>query len=75
MQNYITTITQFFVKCKLYIFHIKTSQVKKIHCLYKSYIYNFLCHFYTLKATNFTQTYCFTIVPLILLKFCNIESL
>jgi hypothetical protein len=38
IQNYIMIIAQI-LKCKLYVFYIKTSQVGKTHYLYKNYLY------------------------------------
>jgi hypothetical protein len=41
IQNYIIIIVWIWLKCKSYIFHIQTSQVKNTYHLYKSKIYIF----------------------------------
>lgn len=41
MQNYNTIITQIQLRCKLNIFHIKTSKIEKTHHLYKKDKYIF----------------------------------
>jgi hypothetical protein len=42
MQNHIMIIAQILLKCKSYVFHIKTSQVKNTYHLYKSNKYLFV---------------------------------
>jgi hypothetical protein len=39
IHNYIVIITQILLKCKIFVLHIKTSQVEKTHNLYWNYIY------------------------------------
>ncbi len=61
IQNYITIITQIQLKCKFYVLHIKTSQVKKTHHLY-IYIYSF-------ETQRFCTNIFFMIFTWILLNF------
>ncbi len=58
----------------MYIFCIKTTQVKKAHHLYRSNIYIFHV-FFTIWNPWILQRHCFTTLAQILLKFCDIVSL
>ncbi len=44
IQNYIMIIARIQLKYKLYVLHIKTSQVEKAHHLYISYIYIYIIY-------------------------------
>jgi hypothetical protein len=70
MQNCNTIVTQIQLRCKLNIFHIKTSKIEKTHHLY-IYIYIYNMTFLHFEAHEF----CFTIITHILLKFDDIESM
>jgi hypothetical protein len=61
IQNYIIIIAWTQLKCKSYILHIKTSQVEKIHHLYKNHIYIYIVSFLHFEAHGFCMNIFFMI--------------
>ncbi len=74
IQNFITIITWIYLKWKLYVFHIKTSQVK-IYIIHIKIIFKFCFAIFILWSPWLLHKHCFTIIALILLKFHDIINL